>query len=63
MAFSASELDVSHLKLAPVYVEAALTNGVLNVGISNTGLYGGRTDGLITLNASGPTPRQSVNVS
>ena len=63
VAFSASELDVSHLKLAPVYVEAALTNGVLNVGISNTGLYGGRTDGLITLNASGPTPRQSVNVS
>lgn len=63
VAFSASEFNVSSLRLAPVYVEAALINGVLNLAVSNTGLYGGKGDGIVTLDVSGAVPRQTINVN
>ena len=63
VAFSASEFEVSSLRLAPVYVEAALVNGVLNLAVSNTGLYGGKGDGILTLDVSAAVPRQTINVN
>jgi AsmA protein len=63
VAFSASLLEVSSLRLAPVYVEAALVNGVLNLAVSNTGLYGGKCDGIITLDVSAAVPRQTISMN
>ena len=61
VSLTASELDISHLTLAPASLEAALSNGVLNVALSDTGVYGGKVDALLTLNASGSVPRHSMN--
>lgn len=63
VAFSASELALSTLRLAPVYIEAILANGVLNLAISNTGLYGGKCDGILVLDASAAVPRQTINMN
>ncbi len=63
VAFSASELAISTLRLAPVYVEAALVNGVLNIAASNTGVYGGKGEGLLTLNVSREVPRASMQLN
>jgi AsmA protein len=63
VAFSASELNISTLRLAPVYVEAALVNGVLNLAASNTGVYGGKGEGLLTLDVSREVPRQSMQLN
>jgi AsmA protein len=63
VAFSASELIVSTLRVAPVYIEGALVNGVANLGISNTGIYGGKADGVVGLNVSKGTQQQSMNMS
>jgi len=62
-AFSASELDISTLQLAPIYIEGALVNGVLNLALSNTGLYGGKSDGLLTLDVSHAQPRQTLQLN
>jgi AsmA protein len=62
VSLTASELDISRLQLAPAYLEAALTGGVLNVAVSDTGVYGGKANGLFTLNASGDVPHQSMNL-
>jgi len=63
VAFSASELEVSSLRLAPVYVEAALVNGMLNLAVSNAGLYGGKGDGILTLDVSAAVPRQTISMN
>ena len=63
IAFSATELNISTLRLAPIYVEAALVNGVLNLAASNTGVYGGKGEGLLTLDVSREVPRQSMQLN
>jgi AsmA protein len=63
VAFSAAELNIGTLRLAPVYVEAALVNGVLNLAASNTGVYGGKGDGLLTLDVSRDVQRQTVQLN
>ena len=63
VSFSASELEISTFRVAPVYVEAALVNGVLNLALSNTGLYGGKSDGLLTLDVSNTLPKQTLQLN
>ena len=63
MAFSAAEFQIGKLQLAPVYVEATLVNGVLNLALSNTGIYRGKANGLLTLDVSGDVARQSLNLN
>ena len=63
VAFSATEFIASSLRIAPLYVEGALANGVLNLGFSNTGLYEGKADGVITLDVSKDMQKQSVSVN
>ena len=63
LAFSASELNVSKLRLGPVYIEAALVNGVLDLALSNTGIYGGKGDGIFTLDVSEAVPRQTLHLN
>ena len=63
VAFSATEFIASSLRIAPLYVEGALANGVLNLGFSNTGLYDGKADGVITLDVSKDMQKQSVSVN
>ena len=62
LALSASEFQASKLSLAPVYVEASLVNGVLNLAFSNTGAYGGKADGIVTLDVSEGLPRQTLHL-
>ena len=63
VAFSASEFIASTLRVAPLYVEGALADGVLNLGFSNTGLYGGKADGVVTVDASNEVQQQALNVN
>ncbi len=63
VAFSATELAVSDLRLAPVFAEATLADGVLDVAVSNTGLYGGKVNGSLTLDVSDVVPRQLVRAN
>ncbi len=63
VAFSASELIVSHFRAAPVYIEGALVDGVSNLGFSNTGIYGGKADGVVTLDVSKDKQQQALNVN
>jgi AsmA protein len=63
LAFSATELNMSKLRLGPVYVEAALVNGVLDLALSNTGIYGGKGDGIFTLDVSEAVPRQTLHLN
>jgi AsmA protein len=63
LAFSATEFHAGKLSVAPVYVEAALVNGVLDLALSNTGIYGGKANGLLTLDVSGELSRQSMHLN
>jgi AsmA protein len=63
VALSAAEFQAAKLRLAPVYVEAALLNGVLDLALSNTGIYGGKGDGLFALDVSGELPHQSMHLN
>ena len=63
VAFSATEFAVSSLRVAPVFVELALADGVLDVSVSNVGLYGGKANGVLTLDVSGAVPRQLVRMN
>ncbi len=63
LAFSAAEFIASSLRIAPLYVEGALANGVLNLGFSNMGLYEGKADGVITLDVSKDVKQQSMSVN
>ncbi len=63
VAFSASEFIASSLRIAPLYIEGALANGVLNLGFSNMGLYDGKADGVVTLDVSKDMQTQSVSLN
>jgi AsmA protein len=49
-----SGLSIGKLRLAPVSVDATIANGVLDLALSKTGLYDGRVQGRVTVDASGP---------
>lgn len=48
------------VEMAPATIEAALTDGRLNAGIADAGLYGGKADAQIVLDGSGETPAMEV---
>jgi AsmA protein len=48
------------VEMAPATIEAALTDGRLNTGIADAGLYGGKADAQIVLDGSGETPEMEV---
>ncbi len=61
--FSATEFAVSRLRLAPVYVEATLADSVLNLKVSNTGLYGGTGDAAVNLDVSSAVPKILISTN
>jgi AsmA protein len=63
VAFSATEFIASSLRIAPLYIEGALANGVLNLGFSNIGLYEGKADGVVTLDVSKDVQKQSMSAN
>ena len=62
VTISAAEFQAAKLRLAPIYAELVLVNGVLDLALSNTGIYGGKGNGLIGLDVSGELPRQSLHL-
>src|SRR5262245_848067 len=61
--FSASELLINTFRLAPISLRAQLQRGVLQATLTATGLYDGRVEGTIGLDASGPIPGSSMRVN
>ena len=60
--FSAAELDVGSLRVAPVALHATLANGVLNAEMLRNGLYGGQVDATALVDVSGDTPKYAFRV-
>jgi AsmA protein len=58
---SAGQFNLGGLQIEPFSTEAALTNGVLKNRFENLGLYGGKANGDLTIDASGNTPSYSLH--
>jgi AsmA protein len=57
---AATKVVYGAVEMAPATIEAALTDGRLNTGIADAGLYGGKADAQIVLDGSGETPAMEV---
>ena len=55
-----TELSIGKVRIAPVSVDARVANGVLDLGLSRAGLYDGRVQGRIVVDASGPALTHAV---
>jgi AsmA protein len=53
---SAGQFNFGGLQIEPFSIEAALTNGILKSRFENLGVYGGKANGDLTIDASGNTP-------
>ena len=49
--------------MAPLYIEGALADGVLNLGFSNSEVYGGKADGVVTIDVSKDKQQQALNMN
>lgn len=49
-----SELAIGKLRISPVSVDARIADGVLDLSLSRAGLYEGRAQGRVIVDASGP---------
>jgi AsmA protein len=58
---SAGQFNFGGLQIEPLSTEAALTNGVLKSRFENLGIYGGKADGDLTIDASGDTPSYALH--
>lgn len=61
-AITAKDLDFGRLSLSPTTIEGVLSDGVLYVAVSDTGLYGGRCSGTLIIDANHPVPKQSIHL-
>jgi AsmA protein len=60
--FSAAELNVGSLRVAPVALHATLANGVLNAAMMRNGLYGGQVEATAVVDVSGDTPKHAFRL-
>lgn len=49
-----TELNIGKVQIAPVSIDATVSNGVLDFALSKAGLYDGRVQGRVIVDASGP---------
>ncbi len=59
---SATELNVGSVRASPVAVHATLTNGVLDVALAPSRLYGGEAQATLSVNASVEPPVHALRV-
>jgi AsmA protein len=57
---SAAELDIGDARLAPAAIDANLGRGVLRLGVTNLGAYGGLASGELDIDASTTNPTYSL---
>jgi AsmA protein len=57
------ELAVSTIRMAPVFIEASLRDGVMNIMLADTGLYGGKAAGAIVVDVSKPELRHTMQIN
>jgi AsmA protein len=60
--FSAAELNLGAVRVAPVAFHATLANGVLNVAMPRNGLYGGEVNVTASVDVSGDTPKHAFGI-
>jgi AsmA protein len=59
---SAMELNVGSVRASPVSVHATLANGILDVALSPSRLYGGEVQATVSVNASDEPPVHALHV-
>jgi AsmA protein len=59
---SATELNVGSVRAAPVAVHATLNNGILDVALAPSRLYGGEIQATISVNASDEPPVHALHI-
>jgi AsmA protein len=59
---SAMELNVGSVRAAPVGVHAMLTNGILDVAVAPSRLYGGEVQATLSVNASEEPPVHALHI-
>jgi AsmA protein len=62
VSLSATELNVGSVRAAPVAVHATLNNGVLDVALAPSQLYGGEVQATVSVNASDEPPVHALHV-
>jgi AsmA protein len=62
ISLSATELDVGSVRAAPVAVHATLNNGMLDVALAPSRLYGGEVQATVSVNASDEPPVLALHV-
>lgn len=55
-----TELSIGKVRLSPVSVDASVNNGVLDLSLARTGLYDGRVQGRVIVDATGPALTHAV---
>jgi AsmA protein len=60
--FSAAELNVGAVRIAPVALQVTLANGVLNAAMMRNGLYGGQVDATASVDVSSDTPKHAFRI-
>jgi AsmA protein len=60
--FSAAELNVGAVRVAPMAFHATLADGVLNAAMLHNGLYGGEVDVTASVDVSGAAPKHTFRV-
>ena len=59
---SATELNVGSVRASPVAVHATLANGILDVALAPSRLYGGEVQATLSVNASDEPPVHALHV-
>jgi AsmA protein len=62
VSLSATELNVGSVRAAPVAIHATLNNGILDVALAPSQLYGGEVQATVSVNASDEPPVHALHV-
>ena len=62
VSLSATELNVGSVRAAPVAVHATINNGVLDVALAPSRLYGGEVQATVSVNASDEPPVHALHI-
>jgi AsmA protein len=60
--FSATELNIGSVRAAPVTVHATVANGILDVALAPSRLYGGEVQATVSVNASNEPPVHALHI-
>jgi AsmA protein len=62
VSLSATELNVGSVRAAPVAIHATVNNGVLDVALAPSRLYGGEVQATVSVNASDELPVHALHI-